>query len=141
MKIITFIVCDDIRHEMNNKKTLVGVYDDQIIFYKNSSGSSFPIDMKIGLYLKVQREKEDPKFNYFRMKLILEEQEISRARGELIYNDKNLSIVFSFVFPVKIEQSGLLKMEMSFWLDKKKVLDISTAENNLNFYIHEIEPK
>ena len=95
--------------------------------------------MQIGLYIKIQKEKDDPKFNYFKIKLILGGQELNKARGELICNVKNVPIIFTFVLPVKFKQTGILKAEIEFWWNKTKVLDVTTDSNELNFFIDEAD--
>jgi hypothetical protein len=59
MKLLDFIVCDDIRLERGNKVTLVGVYDDIInIETKNT----WPVPLKIAVYWKLQLDQEEKWF-------------------------------------------------------------------------------
>lgn len=66
MKIVDFIICDDIRYEIGNKVTLVGIYNDSIVFgEKNLSDIKWPKAMKVGIYLRSLFTPEEPVPNKF----------------------------------------------------------------------------
>src|SRR5438477_9395917 len=55
-KLLSVILCDDIRNEMNGKQTLVGIYDDTIL------AQSFPLLMaKLCIRISVTIAKRKPK--------------------------------------------------------------------------------
>ena len=54
MKIFDYIVCDDIRPEINNKFSLMGTYNEKIEFLVNKGGTlNFPIVHPLGFYIRV----------------------------------------------------------------------------------------
>jgi hypothetical protein len=54
MKITNSIICEDIRYEMGNKVSLIGVRDSDISFRKTEKGEPiWPKFIKIGLYLNL----------------------------------------------------------------------------------------
>ncbi|MES2614702.1 MAG: hypothetical protein V4591_04730 [Bdellovibrionota bacterium] len=60
MKLLDFIVCDDIRLELGNKVTIVGVYGDVIMVEaKNISAISWPIPLKMAVYWRIQLDQDD----------------------------------------------------------------------------------
>lgn len=57
MKILDFIVCDDVRQEIGNKHSLMGVYNDQIVLQaKSISEFKFPMALKCAFYLRIDIE-------------------------------------------------------------------------------------
>ena len=60
MKIIDFIVCDDIRQEIGNKLTIVGIYNDRIkIEAKDPGAIKFPIPFRLGVFTRILVESTD----------------------------------------------------------------------------------
>jgi len=52
MKIINFILCDDIRTEVGNKKSLMGVYSKEILFTANTEEKeTWPKSLILGMML------------------------------------------------------------------------------------------
>ena len=58
MKLLNFIICDDIRNELGNKHSLMGVYDDSIEFQVTPDNqNTWPKSLKVGIYAKVKTEE------------------------------------------------------------------------------------
>jgi len=75
MKILAFLVCDDIRNEIGNKNSLIGVYDDRILFNVTPDRkNTWPKTMKIGIFAVIALEGKDPKKFSFKMKYNEKEQ-------------------------------------------------------------------
>lgn len=56
----SFIVCDDIRAELGNKVSLMGLFVDQIVFLKGrDQPSTWPKALKLAFYLRFIREERD----------------------------------------------------------------------------------
>ena len=68
MRLRDFIVCDDIRQEVGNKYTLVGVYDESIEFgiSKGETGK-WPKTLKLGFFVRVRFEPDDTLPDVFSM--------------------------------------------------------------------------
>ena len=63
MKLVDFIVCDDIRREEGGKTTLVGMYNDKVRFYPNAPERvKWPQTKQIGVYCRLIGGKSDPIF-------------------------------------------------------------------------------
>jgi hypothetical protein len=116
MEILDFIVCDDIRREMGNKHTIVGVYNDRIVF---SSRPDFKwgIRKSLGFFLKFQKEAGDPDYDGFQFTIFLndEKNKLENIRGEINVTDPNRPIVIDIVFPVfKFTGPGSLIIKIVF---------------------------
>ncbi|MBU1568859.1 MAG: hypothetical protein KJ630_24945 [Proteobacteria bacterium] len=60
MIITDFIVCDDIRHELNHKISLMGIYEDTIVFLRDPKGPAlWPKVMSFSIFLRCLIEKSD----------------------------------------------------------------------------------
>ena len=58
MKLINFIICDDIRPEVGNKLSLMGVYSESINFHSTAgSDDQWPKIKRIGLYVLIETEE------------------------------------------------------------------------------------
>ena len=101
MKFLDFIVCDDIRREVGNKHTIVGVYNDRIVF---SSRPDFKwgINKSLGFYLKLQKESSDPDYDGFQFKVFLNDEKniLGNIKGEIKITDPIRPMVIDIVFPV-----------------------------------------
>ena len=70
MKLLTFLVCDDIRMELGQKHSVIGVYDDRIAFrVAPDRQNSWPKLMKIGFFMKIILEEEIPNSMVFKITL------------------------------------------------------------------------
>jgi hypothetical protein len=112
MKLIDFIICDDIRNELGNKQSLIGVYGENIIFnVPPPEKGKWPKVLKLAFFIRIKLEQDDDrtKLNKFRLNVIFNEKIKTLAEG-IINVDLNskgilLAVVFNqFVF----ENSGLM---------------------------------
>lgn len=65
MKIKDIVFCDDIRHEMNNKTSLMGIYGDRII-YKFNKVETWPVQSRLALMIRIAREVKESNINKFK---------------------------------------------------------------------------
>ncbi len=60
MKLINFIICDDIRSEIGNKLSLMGVYSESINFHsKANDENQWPKTKRIALYIQMDVEEDE----------------------------------------------------------------------------------
>jgi hypothetical protein len=70
MKLNCFLICDDIRNELGNKQSLMGVYDDVINFSVSRADiGKWPKVIRLGIYIKLGFESESEKERFQRIKL------------------------------------------------------------------------
>lgn len=101
MKLLDFIVCDDIRQEMSGKHTLIGVYDDIILYTQKEF--KWPFRIKLGFFIRIKINKSDLRPDFFNVEFIHDGKKISSLKGNLkIPNNVNyiaLALVHSS-FPI-----------------------------------------
>ena len=118
MKLINFIICDDIRLEVGGKHTIVGLYDDAINFnVPIAEKGKWPKGMKLGIFVRArfEDEKEKEAIDSFRLDVSFNDKKKTIAAGKLNFQEQkeakgvNLAAVFEqFAF----ECAGLLKMKI-----------------------------
>ncbi len=127
MKIASFIVCDDIRIEEGNKISLMGIYNEKIIFVKSKT-STWPRVLRIGIFSETKFIKE-PSPSFFELEVIYDKKEISKARGDIveIKSSNNKLVRIHFVIPaITFKNEGIMKFKISFFdKDKKLIKSIS----------------
>lgn len=125
MKIKTFIICDDIRFEIGSKHSLIGLYDDRIIFNVTPDNiDTWPKQMKLGIFAKIDLEDEDP--SSFRLKILYDGTEQIISEGVAKKQDKgslrkNLSFALvhnGFLF----QGPGKIIFTFEFLNDKREVI-------------------
>jgi hypothetical protein len=101
MEILDFIVCDDIRREVGNKHTIVGAYNDRIVF-SSSKDFKWGINKSLGFFLRFQREASDPDYDGFDLKIFLndEQNQLANIKGGINVTDPIRPMVLDIVFPV-----------------------------------------
>lgn len=125
MKIIDFILCDDIRREVGNKRTIVGTYIDRIIFHSAHGSSPWPTNKQIGLYATLKIEEKDPNFDAFQITFSLDQEPLGKAEGRIISANLDISktAVFDIVVPIVFKKAGTMTIKIQFLMDGKVVLD------------------
>ncbi len=125
MKLIDFIICDDIRKEDNGKTILIGVYSDRMIFQIDPPGSKWPLQKRLSLYFRLKKEIGDPEFDGFDLTIDLKTQKsekphlLAEINGTITGSSTpeslvilEFSIPFVFIGPgkmvvaVKIKKAG-----------------------------------
>jgi hypothetical protein len=121
MKISNFIICDDIRSELGNKHSLIGVYDGVIEFNVSpSENGKWPKVLKLGLFARFIAESEDEKKKISRVRIKMESNGIEKSLVESSFNSNtgvltpkiNLAIVFNQFF---FESAGELTFTFEFY--------------------------
>jgi|GEM_PF-2865063 len=95
MKIIDAIFCEDIRFELNNKLSLMGLYGDQIIFQAGGSittETQWPIATTLALLLRFKMEKNEKHPDQFKFEYLFENSPLINISGQ-INMDKNQSTI------------------------------------------------
>lgn len=126
MKLIDFIICDDIRTEMGNKHSLMGIYEDAINFNVRENGK-WPKTMKIGFFIRIKVENDDEKtrLNKFKLNINYNGKIKTIAEGIInLHNQKKsqgigLAMVFNqFLF----ENSGSMSVSIELLDNASQVI-------------------
>jgi len=94
LKIIDFIICEDIRHEIGNKETFIGVFPNYIIALSKESDFKKPIIIKLAFMFRFLFEDKDPRPDFFKMEFItngktypkIDEQPLKMASAVKLFN-------------------------------------------------------
>ena len=128
MKIDTFIICDDIRFESGNKHSLMGVYDDKIIFNVTpDKKDSWPKQMRIGIFSRIDLQDDQP--CSFNIKIKYNENENLIAQGEIKKSKQDDSNRFSVAivsYNFLFKEKGSIKYFFNFFdKNKKRISSLS----------------
>lgn len=141
MKLLNFLVCEDIRNEVGNKNTLVGVMDDKLIFNVTPDNKNiWPKRMKLGFFMQIDLEGNIPKS--FTFKRIDDEAEqiignnIIRVPEKQMHNKITIAIVHSnFTF----KKVGKIRFKIEFSDEEANIIDTITPEYSLDILENVIE--
>jgi hypothetical protein len=137
MKIISFLVCDDIRNEVGNKYSLMGVYGDAIDFrVAPMNKDKWPKRMRLGFFVSMKREKNISEKNIESFSLNLDYngkiKELGkgefRPREHPKVNQINL-VVISNNF--EFHESGEIKFFLDFFDASNKLVEKITPDYSL----------
>lgn len=84
MKIVSFVVCDDIRNESGGKHSLMGVYGNLIEFRVTpEKKNQWPKAMKIGIFITIKPDDFDREknTNSFHLRINYNGEELNIAEG------------------------------------------------------------
>jgi hypothetical protein len=125
MKIIDFIICDDIRREIGNKHTLVGVYDESIDFsVEKDYYKKWPKGIKLGFFIRIALLTMMP--DEFSFNMIFEDKKTEMGRGKIkqdspISQRLNLIIVHNnFLF----QNAGEVKFQIDFFKNGTRIAEL-----------------
>jgi hypothetical protein len=131
MKLLNFIICDDIRNELGNKRSLMGIYDDSIEFQVTPDNqNTWPKSLRVGIYAKVKTEDNEKVFK-FKIRMKYNEKETVLVDSVLTQPKiKPFSkIVISLVNGAfKFENPGKITFFLDFYNQKKELIDTLSPE-------------
>jgi len=82
MKLLDFIVCDDIRNEVGEKLSFMGVFGDNITL-QVQAGAPRPISFKVSAFFRFLIEDTDPIPDSFRILTSLGKKESAKFEGTI----------------------------------------------------------
>lgn len=87
MKLSDAIFCDDIRYEINNKISLIGIYNDQIdLNFSKGTEIQWPVLMRLSVLLRFKFEKTEERPDQFEFEYFMNDKSITKI-GEKIKVD------------------------------------------------------
>ena len=139
MKLIDFIICDDIRTEISNKVSLIGVYNDALNFVvPEKAVNTWPKGLRLGVFVRLDFEdiEEQNKIG----KLVLE----SSVNGEVNFHVEQVAdsneqgnpplkrMVISAVFnQISIPKIGYMELTVSIFDKKNELMDKFSYPGNV----------
>ncbi|MBW2699747.1 MAG: hypothetical protein JRF33_02920 [Deltaproteobacteria bacterium] len=126
MKLLDFIACDDIRHELGGKLSLMGVFGDSIKL-QVPKGAQKPFAFPLALYLRILIEENDSVPDRFKAIIRLDEKEFAKIEGNIgVLGDRPK--ILGFVLPLnmfKISENATLSLTATFFAGGQSLMDIS----------------
>jgi hypothetical protein len=84
MKFIDALFCDDIRHESNNKVSLMGLYNDSIVLRPNVTMEvKWPVSINLATLLRFSLEETEKYLAEFIFEYFLNEKTIIKIDGKI----------------------------------------------------------
>ena len=139
MKLKDFVICDDIRTEINNKVSLIGVYNDALKFIVSERAVNvWPKIMRLGLFIRLAMDdlEEQNKIG----KLVLE----SSINGEINFHAEQIidtkkpepaplgQMIISSVFNnINIIKTGDMELSLAIYDKKNELMDKFIYPGNL----------
>lgn len=85
MKLLDIIVCDDIRREIGNKPSLMGVYAGNLILARSPEGDpKWPVALRMGFFIRFLKEPGDIQPNDFMVEFIRDGIVFDKVEGKVI---------------------------------------------------------
>lgn len=140
MKILDFIVCDDIRQEVGDKVTLVGVYAGSLII-KGPEEINWPQTVRIGFFLRFVMETGDAFPDRFQARFVSEGEEVTIFEGPMSLSEEYTyfqMVLMSNAFV--IPRPGELTFKVVF-LNGESILHTLQPDYRLSVIEEEQEPK
>jgi len=116
MKLIDFIVCDDIRQEVGGKVTLVGVYEDRIMINAPSPDAvRWPVQLRLGFFIRLLNDGSLPDVDGFDLRIHCNGKIICRLSGPIAIPPRHGLINLFFVnSSVRVPGKGPLDVALIF---------------------------
>lgn len=129
MKIVSFLVCDDIRNELGGKHSLMGVYSNSIEFQVTpEKKNQWPKSMRMGIFASINIEDDDRKrqITSFGLAIDYNGQKGNVAKGDFrpedipVSHSLNIAILHNnFVF----KEAGDVRFSLEFSDSKDRILE------------------
>ncbi len=131
MKLIDFIVCDDIRQEIGGKVTLVGVYEDRIMINTPSPDAMrWPVQLKLGFFIRLLNDGSLADVDGFDLQVRCSDKMICRLSGPInIPPRQGLLNLFFVNSSVRIPSEGVLSVGLMFKKGAEAVHEIRPDVN------------
>jgi len=131
MKLVDFIVCDDIRQEVGGKVTLVGVYEDRLMInVPNPDAMRWPAKLKLGFFIRLLNDGTAPAMDNFDLQVHCDKKTICRLSGPLkIKKQRGLMNLFFVNSAVRFPSEGTLSVTLLFKKSDDVVYEIKPDLN------------
>ena len=139
MKISNFIICDDIRYEIGNKMSLMGLYDSSIEFNVPSSHNAWPQALKLGFFIKISKDSTEETPVSFIIKMVSKDAVVELGKGKLgIPKDGVQTFTLALVNNhVQFTQPGNVNFVFEFYNEKNELIEKLNPETALRIKVHE----
>lgn len=84
MKLLEALFCDDVRFEVNNKLSLMGLYSDRIVFRTAPEKElKWPLPIRLATLLRFRLDPKDDRPDSFDFEYFMNEKSIVKLAGQM----------------------------------------------------------
>ena len=132
MKVRTFLICDDIRTELGNKYSLMGIYNERIIFGVSANEKNvWPRALKVGFFSEIEIDRKIP--HTFTFKAVLNGEESEILKGGINIKKESRMIRMTLIHPGFVfKQAGTMKFKFEFFDESGKLIEAVTPDGDLS---------
>lgn len=128
MRILDFIISDDVRQEIGNKISVMGIYTDDLILA--APPQKWPVPFRIGVFVRVFIEETDISPNSFTLQITQEDKNVARMEGDIKVHEKSRYLTLPLIiFPLPIPGPGVLQFELALLNNDQKLLEELNSVN------------
>ena len=123
MKFIDVLFCDDIRVEVNNKVSLMGLYNDRIVFHTHDQAKiEWPVNMDLAMLVRFSMSEKEKHPIAFTFECFSNDKSVVKIEGNADLASTDGSI-FSIILNTKNIplSSGDLDILLKFMIKTKKL--------------------
>jgi len=101
VKINDFIICDDVRQEVGNKFSLMGIYDEDIkIQTQKPESLVWPLPINLAIFCRVTHESVDGSVDSFEFMAVQNNMEVAKIQGGVVLQSTEKA------FPITVKMPG-----------------------------------
>ncbi|MDD2336122.1 MAG: hypothetical protein PHD01_06065 [Geobacteraceae bacterium] len=135
MQLLDFLIADDIRHELGNKFSIMGIFTD---VFGLSQTPKWPLNIKVGVFIRLKVEGKDKKPDSFKLVISHELKKVAEAVGNFTINDQTKTINIPLILnPLPIPNVGLLTFALEIFSSGESVFK---TKNQLNIVTSQAPP-
>jgi Family of unknown function (DUF6941) len=124
MHLIDFIICDDIRRELGNKVSIMGIYTESINI-SVPSDTKWPIAFRLGVYVRIEFDKLDPAPDRFIIKASQDDKHLAQLSGNIISpaNQSSHTLAIPIVMnPLPLNGFGVVRLDVEIFKGSESLL-------------------
>jgi len=115
MRLLDFLVADDIRRELGNKISVMGVFNDTINLNLPANAAG-PILFRLGLFVRVLIDETDEIPDRFRLIILHNDANIAEFGGTISSKERAKLITLPFVAnPLPLPGLGVLNFQLELF--------------------------
>lgn len=123
MKITDFIICEDIRHEIGQKISLMGMLNDNLT-YTGQGKDAWPKSINLATFIRIAIKQGEAFPNNFNLTVILNDNILANITGDLSVPEKTQTLnVPVMMHGMPLISTGPLKFKIKFKKGKKVLIE------------------
>ena len=127
MHLIDFIIADDIRHELGNKISIMGVYQDSILL-EIPSDLDGAIPLRLAAFIRLRVDTEDKEPNKFAVDINCAGENIARFEGSVLSKGETPVLTLPLVASMlPITNYGAITFDLKIMNDDNLLFEYSES--------------